>query len=316
MKKCNCASSGCQAPAGLPEVSVSEGVNRREFLRRMALAAAALGLVRWPAMAGPFTRADFDKLVPADKKLTPEWVKSLTARGQRTTYRGPELQKIGMPIGGLCAGQLYLGGDGRLWHWDIFNQHIGTGAEHYAKPLVPSAPLDQGFALRVSTASQTLVRPLDRTGWPDISFTGEYPIGFVEYADPLVPVRVSLEAFSPFIPLDTEDSSLPATVMRFTVHNKGRKRVEVELAGWLENAVCMHSGESQCPLRVNRIIRRAGMLFWNAAPNPRLRPPHPNARTLPSMTSSAKITLPGPPAAQPSAPDLSRRRRCPITRET
>ena len=71
MKKCTCTGSGCQAPAGLPEVSVSEGVNRREFLRRTTLAAAALGFTRWPAMAGPFARADFDKLVPADKKLSP-----------------------------------------------------------------------------------------------------------------------------------------------------------------------------------------------------------------------------------------------------
>ena len=163
MKQCDSATCGCQTPVGLPGSSATEGVNRREFLRRATLAAAALSLARWPAMAGPFTRADFDKLVPADKKLSPEWVKSLTARGHRTTYRGPELEKIGMPIGGLCAGQLYLGGDGRLWHWDIFNQHIGTGAEHYAKPLSPSAPLDQGFALRVSTAGQTLVRPLDHS---------------------------------------------------------------------------------------------------------------------------------------------------------
>ena len=51
-----------------------------------------------------------------------------------------------------------------------------------------------------------------------------------------MPVTVSLTAFSPFIPLNVEDSSLPATVLRFAVKNTGAKTANVELAGWLENA--------------------------------------------------------------------------------
>ena len=52
-------------------------VDRRFFLRTSAFAAAGLTFTRLPVMAGPFTREDFDKLVPAGKKLSPEWVKSL-----------------------------------------------------------------------------------------------------------------------------------------------------------------------------------------------------------------------------------------------
>src|SRR6266568_3722528 len=178
------------------------GWDRREFLKLIGLGAGALAVQPWQAMAGPFTREDFDRLVPADKKLQPDWIKSLTERGEREVYRGSDLDKIGMPIGGLCAGQLYLGGDGKLWHWDIFNKHIGTGAEHYANPMHPASPLDQGFALMISEGSQTQIRSLDRSGWSDISFSGEYPIGFVEYRDAACPVTVSLEAFSPFVPLN------------------------------------------------------------------------------------------------------------------
>jgi uncharacterized protein (DUF608 family) len=130
-------------------------------------------------MAGPFTRQDFEKLVPADKKLRPEWVASLTARGERTVYRSAELDRIGMPIGGICAGQLYLGGDGQLWHWDIFNRHIGTGPDHYAEPMKPASPFDHGFALRLTAGGQTRRWPLDRAYWRDISFIGEYPIAYV-----------------------------------------------------------------------------------------------------------------------------------------
>ena len=161
---------------------------RRDFLKIVG-AGAALAFHPWQfATAGPFTRADFDRLVPADKKLTPEWVKSLTARGQREVYRGADLVKIGMPIGGICAGQLYLGGDGKFWHWDLFNTRIGTGAEHYAKPLEPTSPLEQGFVLRIVSGGKAQELPLDRDHWSDVTFTGEYPIGYVEYKDPASPL--------------------------------------------------------------------------------------------------------------------------------
>jgi uncharacterized protein (DUF608 family) len=211
-------------------------------------------------MARPFTGADFDKLVPADKKLDPGWVSSLTTRGERTIYRGADLEKIGMPIGGLFAGQIYLGGDGKLWHWDIFNQHTGTGADHYARPLRPSSPLEQGFAIRIRSAAGTQDRILDRSRWRDISFCGEYPIGFVEYREPESPVTVRLEAFSPFIPLNSDDSSMPATVLEFTVRNESPIPVEVEFAGWLQNAVCLFSGASRLGQRRNRIVRDPA--FW------------------------------------------------------
>lgn len=213
-------------------------------------------------MAGAFTRADFEKLVPADKKLRPEWIKSLTERGQRSVYTGSDLEKIGMPIGGLCAGQVYLGGDGRLWHWDIFNQRIATGADHYAHPMKAASPLEQGFVLRVATGkSEPRDWPLDREHWQDVSFTGEYPIGYVAYRDVACPVSVELEAFSPFIPLDVEDSSLPATVLEFTVTNRTRSPLEVTLGGSLENAICLHSAESREGFRRNRLLRRDGMLM-------------------------------------------------------
>src|ERR1700689_2045845 len=102
--------------------------NRRGFLKVSAATTLGLVISRLPVMAGPFTREDFDHIVPADKKLAPDWVKSLFERGTPEVLRGSELKYVGMPVGGIGAGQLYLGGDGRLWHWDIFNQPISTGA--------------------------------------------------------------------------------------------------------------------------------------------------------------------------------------------
>ncbi len=231
-------------------------VSRRDLLRWTGAGAVALGVRPWNAIAGPFESADFENLVPRDKKLSPEWIRSLFERGKPTVYDGSDLEWIGMPVGGLCAGQLYLGGDGRLWHWDIFNQRIGTGSEHYAKPMRPSSALEQGFVLRIDDR----VRKLDQSGFRQVRFRGEYPIARVEYADETEPVSVTLDAFSPFVPLSYEDSSLPATVLQFTVKNGGDREVEVELAGWLENAVCLFTGSRGAIVRRNRILRTADLL--------------------------------------------------------
>ena len=255
LEKCSDRSCGCQP------TQRRNTWHRREFLKSVGLGAGAFALQPWRGVAGPFSRRDFEKLVPEDKKLRPEWVRSLTARGERAVYRGPDLEKIGMPIGGLFAGQLYLGGDGKLWHWDLFNQHTGTGAEHYAKPLAPRSPLDQGFAVRVKTKGKTLVKTLGRADWASVSFIGEYPIGYVEYEDPAFPISIGLEAFSPFIPLNAEDSSLPATLLEFRIKNRAAEPVEVELAGWIENAVCLNSSQDRMGFRRNRLVSDSGFVF-------------------------------------------------------
>ncbi|NOX55642.1 MAG: hypothetical protein GXP27_14630 [Planctomycetes bacterium] len=277
---CNCESGGgC------------ESVDRRRFLQWATAAVGTMGLPR-TAIAGPFGPDDtVEHFVPAEKKLSPDWVKSLFDKGTRTWYRGEELETIGMPIGGICAGQLYLAGDGRLIYWDIFNKELNTGwgAVNYKPGRKPTelvhrgrfageAPdIQQGFALRIRQRGKTTVRSLDRDGFPGVRFCGEYPIGYVEYADPKLPVRVSLEAFSPFIPLNAADSALPATLMTFTVKNVSSEPVEVTLAGWLQNAVGLHSEAGGLSgRRRNRVVLgRATTLLCQAEPAPAAKPLRP-----------------------------------------
>ncbi len=234
-------------------------LDRREFLAVAGLAAAG-GTAAWPPIA---ITSDFATLIPPEKRLKPEWVASLTARGTPEVYRKGQLETIGMPIGGLCAGQLYLGGDGTIWHWDIFNQLIvsSCGGDAYRTPYKPASPIDHGFAIEIALAGTKQVRSLDSRGFADVSFRGEYPIGRVAYRDAKSPITVDLEAFSPFIPLDTEESSLPATVLRYTVKNTGEARVSVTLVGWLQNGVCLNTAQSAPVVRRNRIVREPGMTF-------------------------------------------------------
>ncbi len=224
---------------------------------------------------------------PVVKRFDPAWVRSLTCRGEPhvyTRHNSAAFDYIGMPVGGICSGQLYLGGDGKLWYWDIFNtksQRDVRGVGAYARPYRRSRPdlracndVRQGFAVRIAAAGRTQRRTLDREGFADIEFRGQYPIGRVKYSDPNVPVTVELEAFSPFVPLSLDDSTYPATVLSYTVTNAGRQAVEGQLAGWLENAVCLASRSTAAGRLRNRIRRGTNMTLLSCdAARPPAAPP-------------------------------------------
>ncbi|TCC40052.1 hypothetical protein E0H75_38940 [Kribbella capetownensis] len=236
------------------------GVGRRTFL---SISAAGVGMLAAPGMlqtAQAITR------MPA---LTPERIAELTDRGTPTEYTCAALAKIGMPVGGGCAGQVYLSGDGRLWAWDVSNaltfplggaDFAGT---HYAVPLSADADgatrFRQGFVLRVGGQTRTV----DAKGFDDVRFTGQYPLGRVSYKGSDSPVDVTLEAFSPFVPLATADSTLPATIMAFTLHNTSAQPVEATLLGYSENPVCLDSRRSQPTTQ--RATAYASGIEWSAA---------------------------------------------------
>lgn len=259
---------GCNGNCENGDARPVGAMDRREFVQAAGAGSAALAMMAsgLPLVAGPFRRDDqSDHFVPADKKLTREWLETLFAKGEPVWYEGDDLDTIGMPVGGICAGQLYLTGDGRLVCWDVFNRNrnTGYGAVNYLErrtaeqtveggKVVPSPAVEQGCAIRVRSGGGATERTLDRSGFPGVRFCGEYPIGRVRYADDALPVTVELEAFSPFIPLDAAESSLPATILRYTVANTSRAPVEVTLAGWLENAVCLDTA----PRHARRVRRR------------------------------------------------------------
>jgi len=240
-------------------------------MKTALLGVGAFAYPSLPVFAGPF---EFDEghLIPEDKKLSAEWIKSLYERGEPEVYKSGknQLNYIGMPVGGIACGQLYLGGDGRLWLWHIFKTEYGrekdhgqrfasmTLGGHYSNPdqvfTREKRPVIQGAAIQIKDQGTTLTRKLDKTGFTDIEFRGEYPVGRVKYIDEDMPVEIQLEAFSPFIPVNPEDSALPATVLSYKVKNKSQKRVEVELASWLENAVCPYSDVRSLGIRRNTLV--------------------------------------------------------------
>lgn len=252
-------------------------MQRRNFLKSSAIFTAGMYASHGRAIAGPFLPDELGHNIPIDKKLDPEWLKSLSKRGFVTKYLKSknELQYIGMPVGGVNTGTVYLGGDGRLWLWDIFNAnqngiepktiewhsdvHVGKkirsqDGSAYVQPAKDIRPLEQGFAFKINIAGKTVVKKMEASDWDEIVFEATYPMARVHYIDKKMAVEITAEIYSPFIALDEKNSSIPATIYSFSIKNKSTTSVTIDVLGWLENKSCIRSAK-ESDFRKNGVIQ-------------------------------------------------------------
>ena len=193
--------------------------------------------------------------VPFNKMLSADWQKSLW-QNKKTVYKGDELLTIGMPCGGIAAGQLSVRGDGTLGDWWISNNayNTGYGLDKFMnfntalgpwkvcyQTFEPMGYIDQGFSISYTQNGKTNSKTLDKNNFDDISFIGEYPVATINYASKSnpIPVAVTMKVFSPFIPLNARESATPGTILEFTVTNNSKQPMEISLTGWLQNMVCL-----------------------------------------------------------------------------
>lgn len=205
------------------------------------------------------------------------WLSEFNIKGPRKIYSGAELKTIGMPCGGIASGQLYVRGDGTLAGWWIANNayNTGYGIENLLnfntalgpwkvcyQTFEPFSYIEQGFTIVTHKKGQVLSRPLNNRGFNNIQFIGEYPVAEIIYRDSLNPlsVDVSLEVFSPFIPLNSKESALPATIMQFSLRNTTDEEHYVELQGCQQNMVMLDARNYIRGYSRNRMIRNPGVL--------------------------------------------------------
>ncbi len=181
--------------------------------------------------------------------------------GPQRNYTGESLRRIAFPLGGIGTGSLSLSGWGALVDWEIFNRpNKGTylpftffslwAKQDGMSPLTrvlqgpPMPPFDGSGASNEGGLGHGV--PYDSgAGLPHMrscSFAGEYPFAWISFTDPELPLDVIMEAYNPFIPLNPDDSGLPAAIFRFTLHNAGLKPVLATLAANLYNAVGYRGG--------------------------------------------------------------------------
>ena len=256
--------------------------SRRDFIRKTGLLTAGLATLRFPAWSKNIFEQGYPlHNIPERKNIDPAWIKALYNRGEATSYckSKNELKYIGMPVGGLHTGTVYVAGDGRLWLWQIYNEtfegsHEGIDPKiamwndgtterkirsrdgaAYVDPTVADSKrvLEQGFAVKVIVDGKTFIKELNENHWDEVIFKPAYPVTTVEYKSQDFPVAVSLKIYSPFIPLDAENSALPATILRLVINNNTNSQALVSVLGWMENGIHKLSGKEGTGQRINKV---------------------------------------------------------------
>lgn len=262
-----------------------KNIARRHFIKQSSLTTAGLLTFNLPSWSKNF----FDSSpavqqpvhnIPVEKNLDPQWIKSLYQRGVATTYLKSknELRYIGMPAGGMHSGTVYLGGDGRLWLWGIYNDeregidpktvlwNDGTkevkirnrdGAS-YIEPAIADNKrvLEQGFAIQLHYDGKTIIKELKEDDWDEISFEATYPVATIKYIDRRLPVDVVVRAGALFIPLDADNSALPATVYSVCIKNKHKEKITAGICGWFENGTNKITAKDEDGIRQNSAVTK------------------------------------------------------------
>lgn len=150
-------------------------------------------------------------------------------------------ERAAFPLGGIGTGNVSLGARGELRDWEFENLPDKGRLNPYSFFAIHAAPTGAPAVTRVLEARITGRHDWDAgygfdrlAGLPRLdkaTMHGEYPVVDIDFADEVLPVDVSLRAFTPLVPLDPDASGIPAAVLRYSVANPGDTPVDVTVVG-------------------------------------------------------------------------------------
>lgn len=169
---------------------------------------------------------------------------SKRAHAFNSEYAGDYLNRIAFPIGGIGSGMICLEGNGAFSHVSLRN-----------KPDVSNSPfLFAALSIKgLKNGAKILEGPVQSwkifgnpgTGggsnvfgcprFENAAFSARFPFGTVTLTDTEMPVNVAITGWSPFIPGDADNSSLPVGGIEYTFKNTGGKELEAVFSFNSEN---------------------------------------------------------------------------------
>ncbi|UCE39916.1 MAG: hypothetical protein JSV17_10555 [Candidatus Aminicenantes bacterium] len=163
--------------------------------------------------------------------------KDFSGRAYNGPYTGDNLNRVAFPIGGIGAGMFCLEGTGAISHMsvrnamDFFNEPCMfaavtvKGQKNTAKILEGPVPDWKTFG-DPKTGNGLGGASYGFPRFRDVSFHARFPFGIVTLSDEDMPLEIEITGWSPFIPGNADDASLPAGALEYRFKNSSQKSVE------------------------------------------------------------------------------------------
>jgi len=162
-------------------------------------------------------------------------------------YKNEQLNEISFPLGGIGSGSIGLAGNGMLKDWEIFNRPSKGSLNGYSFFAVGAKNSEKKYCKVLNGDLTTNLNGIyskkgftgygfgpdtkTMSGFPhfkNCEFDGEFPIANITFSDDDFPGEVKLTSFNPFIPLDYDNSSIPAAFFKITFTNNTDEDFEFE----------------------------------------------------------------------------------------
>jgi uncharacterized protein (DUF608 family) len=168
-------------------------------------------------------------------------------------YTGKYLDRVSFPIGGIGAGMFCMDGTGSLSHLsinnkpEIFNEPFSfaaisiKGLKNGAKVLEAQVPEWKMFGTPGSGnggAGKNYGLPRFKNG----RFLPRFPFASITLEDTDIPLGVELTGWSPFIPADADNSSLPVGAMEYKFKNNSSAELEAVFSWNSRNIISENVG--------------------------------------------------------------------------
>ena len=237
---------------------MKEKSGRRSFIKNVGIGSISAAIL--PVGIASILPVD-DANATNDQEDNQDKKKEASGKNKRpynTAYKGEYLNRVAFPIGGLGAGMFCMEGTGAISHMsvrnkpEIFNEPgmfaaiSVKGIKNGAKLLEGPVPdwkkfgqRDAGNGLGGST-----------TGLPhfrNASFNVKFPFAYLDISDADLPFKVQVTGWSPFIPTDDDNSSLPVGSMEYKFTNTGKVTAEAIFSYNSKNFLKIDQGEN--PIR-------------------------------------------------------------------